>query len=116
MIHEARRAPRRQVADSVPVVDVMTEEVIGHLGNLSESGMLLLANSPLLEDALYQFRFHLGARSSTPVMVGAHLLWSGAANTPGQAWCGFRFLTISEAQREHVRAWVQDGIGTSTRA
>ncbi|WP_374012177.1 PilZ domain-containing protein [Pseudoxanthomonas koreensis] len=116
MIHEARRAPRRQAADSMPVVDVMTEEVIGHLGNLSESGMLLLASTALLEDALYQFRFHLGTRGHAPVLVGAHLLWSGAANTPGQSWCGFRFLTISDEQREHIRKWVQDGVGTSTRA
>lgn len=113
MIHEARRAPRRQVADSVPVVDVMTEEVIGHLGNLSESGMLLLASSPLQEDALYQFRFHLDAPGGTPVTVGVHLLWSGPANTPGQSWCGFRFLTIPDAQREHIRRWVLDGVDTS---
>ncbi|KAF1686112.1 pilus assembly protein PilZ [Pseudoxanthomonas broegbernensis] len=106
MIHEARRAPRRQVADSVPVVDVMTDEIVGHLGNLSESGMLLLASSPLLEDALYQLRFHLGGRGAAPIMVGVHLLWSGAANTPGQAWCGFRFLTVSDEQRGLIRDWV----------
>ncbi|MCR6685516.1 PilZ domain-containing protein [Pseudoxanthomonas sp.] len=109
MIHEARRAPRRQVAESVPVVDMMTDEVIGHLGNLSETGMLLLASVPLHEDALYQLRFPLGGRQGTSIMVGVHLLWSGAANTPGQAWCGFRFLTISDEQRGHVREWVKAG-------
>jgi len=110
MTHDARRAPRRRVSESVPVVDMMTDEVVGHLGNLSETGMLLLAGVPLREDALYQLRFNLGERgAAAPVVVGVHLLWSGPANTPGQSWCGFRFLTISEEQRAHVRAWVQAG-------
>ena len=110
MIHDSRRAPRRHVTEVVPVIDTMTDEVVGQLGNLSESGMLLIASAPLLEDALYQLRFHLGqAGEPLPVLVGAHLLWIGPANTPGQSWCGFRFLTIAEEQRAAVRAWVQAG-------
>ena len=41
--------------------------------------------------------------------MGVHLLWSVQAHTPGQSWCGFRFLTISEDQRALVREWVQLG-------
>ncbi|UWX03780.1 PilZ domain-containing protein [Pseudoxanthomonas sp. NC8] len=110
MIHETRRAPRRHVTESVPVIDTMTDEVIGQLGNLSESGMLLIASSPLAEDALYQLRFHLRGRGlSSPVGVGVHLLWTVPANTPGQNWCGFRFLTISDEQRGAIRDWVRAG-------
>ncbi|KAF1705634.1 PilZ domain-containing protein [Pseudoxanthomonas suwonensis] len=106
MTGEARRLPRRQVAGSVPVADVMGGQVVGHLGNLSEGGLLLLATQPLCEDALYQLEFAL---DGTTIGVGAHLLWSAPANTPGQAWCGFRFLTISEVHRARVRAWVESG-------
>ena len=52
MIHDSRRAPRRHVTESIPVIDTMTDEIIGQLGNLSESGMLLIASAPLVEDAL----------------------------------------------------------------
>lgn len=108
MIQDSRRAPRRHVADSVPVIDTMTDEVVGQLGNLSESGMLLIATAPLVEDGLYQLRFHLGGRGQA-INVGLHLLWSVAANTPGQSWCGFRFLTISDEQRGLIRDWVRAG-------
>lgn len=108
MIHDSRRAPRRHVTESVPVIDTMTDGVIGQLGNLSESGMLLIASAPLMEDALYQLRFHLPGRMQA-IGVGVHLLWSVAANTPGQSWCGFRFLTIAEDQRAVIRDWVQAG-------
>ena len=56
---EHRRSPRRKVAETVLVSDVMTEEVVGRIGNLSETGMLLIANLPLNDDALYQLRFPL---------------------------------------------------------
>ena len=54
---DTRRAPRRQVSDLVPVTDQMRESVVGRLGNISETGMLMLASAPLREDALYQLRF-----------------------------------------------------------
>lgn len=56
---DTRRAPRRQVSDLVPVTDQMRECVVGRLGNVSETGMLMLASMPLREDALYQLRFPL---------------------------------------------------------
>ena len=105
---DARRGRRRQVPGSVPVEDVMAGAVVGHLGNLSEGGLLLLAAAPLREDALYQLRFVLDDPGD-PIDVGVHLLWSAPANTPGQAWCGFRFLAISEVHRARVRAWVESG-------
>ncbi|MBD9367258.1 PilZ domain-containing protein [Xanthomonas sp. XNM01] len=108
MINESRRAPRRNVAQSTPVLDTMTDTVVGHLGNLSESGMLLLAGTELHEDALYQFRFQLDD-GGPPLSAGVHLLWLGAANTPGQSWCGFRFLSIADSERMRIRAWVEAG-------
>jgi len=108
MIHDSRRAPRRHVTEILPVVDTMTDCAVGQLGNLSETGMLLIASAPLLEDALYQLRFPLSERGQA-INAGVHLLWSVAANTPGQSWCGFRFLTISADQRAMIREWVQAG-------
>ena len=112
MIHDARRAPRRHVSEVVPVIDTMTDTVIGQLGNLSETGMLLIASVPLLDDALYQLRFHLPGRNPA-LNTGVHLLWSVAANTPGQSWCGFRFVAVSDEQRGLIRDWVQAGEDTA---
>ena len=85
VIDEFRRARRRKVADTILVTDAMTDSVIGRIGNLSETGMLLIASAPLVEDALYQLRFHLhdtrGRESAFE--VGAHLLWLDRASAPG---------------------------------
>ena len=54
-----RRQPRRAVPGRVEVFDVILEEPVGYLGNLSAGGMLMMANRSLPDDALFQFRFHL---------------------------------------------------------
>ncbi|HYG07203.1 MAG TPA: PilZ domain-containing protein [Stenotrophomonas sp.] len=110
MIHEARRSPRRQPTASIPVTDFMAEAPIGRLGNVSESGMLLLASAPLVEDALYQLHFALPDRhgQAHDIAVGVHLLWLEQAHAPGQHWAGFRFLTISDEHRERLRDWVAE--------
>ena len=108
MINEFRRARRRKVADTVLVVDTMVDSVVGRLGNLSETGMLLMANMPLVDDALYQFRFNLvDARGrETSIEAGAHLLWQDRASASGQAWTGFRFITVPEEQMRQLRGWI----------
>lgn len=111
MNQEARRAPRRNLQDPVPVIDTMTEETLGRLGNVSETGMLLISDAPLQEDALYQLRFQIrdarGRAYGEPIEVGAQLLWCGQANTPGQTWAGLRFLTISQDHQLQLRTWIE---------
>ncbi len=108
MINEFRRARRRKVADTVLVTDAMTDSVIGRVGNLSQTGMLLIASAPLVEDALYQLRFPLHDTGSHDIMfeLGAHLLWIDHASAPGQAWVGLHFLAVSEDQAERLRQWI----------
>ena len=105
---DTRRAPRRQVAELVPVTDCMAETIIGRLGNVSETGMLMLASVPMHEDALYQLQFAIPGPHGQPrvLEVGAHLLWSEQTPAPGQAWVGFRFLTLSREHREQLRDWI----------
>ena len=77
-MNEFRRARRRQVPDHVQVIDTMTDEVLGRIGNLSETGMLLMAHGPGVDDGLYQVRFQLTARGGVvhSLDVGAHQLWA----------------------------------------
>jgi hypothetical protein len=108
MINEFRRSRRRKVSDTTLVTDAMTDRVVGRIGNLSETGMLLIASAPLLVDALYQFRFRLPAAHAgeCDYEVGAHLLWQDHASAQGQAWSGFRFIAMPPDQAETLRAWI----------
>lgn len=106
---ESRRMPRRNVAGLTEVLDVMTEETVGHLGNLSVGGMLLIASVPLVEDALYQLRFSLPDSDGTGIEVGAHVLWRDDASAPGQSWARLRFLGLAPEATRALRDWVGQG-------
>lgn len=111
MIEDTRRAPRRAVPEHVAVTDRIREQVIGRLGNVSESGMLILSDAALVDDALYQLCFSVPDRHGQEVAieVGVHLLWREPAHAPGQYWAGFRFLTLSASHRELLRQWISTG-------
>lgn len=111
MSQDFRRARRRSVAEPIGVMDTLTDQLMGRVGNVSESGMLLIASVPVVDDAIYQLRFHVRDASGreTPIDVGAHLLWSARANTPGQTFAGLRFLTIEASPLEALRNWVNSG-------
>ena len=105
---EYRRVPRRKIAVMTQVVDTMTDTVIGRLGNLSETGMLVIAGLPLVDDALYQLRFmlHDAGEPPIPIEVGVHLLWQDTASASGQTWTGFRFIDIAASDLLFLRSWV----------
>ena len=108
MSSEYRRAKRRKVDDDTEVTDTMTGLVVGEMSDLSETGMLLIVNQPLVSDALYQFRFKLTDAQGREqlIEVGAHELWSDQASAPGQVWTGLRFIDISGDDLNFIRAWV----------
>ncbi len=104
-----RRAKRRKASYDIAVVDVMREETIGKIGNLSETGMLLILGRTLNSDALYQLHFKLPDSNGKilDVDVGAHELWSEEASAPGQIWTGLRFIDVSPQSIENIRTWVE---------
>lgn len=107
-MNDFRRTKRRKPGHTVDVTDAMTETVIGHIGNLSESGMLLIVGAGMLDDALYQLRFklHDGSRSQQ-LDIGVHQLWSDGATAPGQFWAGYRFIDVSPQDAEFLRGWIE---------
>ena len=108
MIDEFRRARRRKVSDTILVTNAMTDTVVGRIGNLSETGMLLIADASLNDDALYQLRFTLRdpAGNESTLEFGAHQLWQEDAGAPGLHWIGLRFIAIPDDQAERLQHWI----------
>lgn len=108
MIVEKRRGPRRRPDTILHVRDAMTGELVGQLGNVSLEGMMLVASEPILDDALYQFAFHLPDAHGhlQPIEVGAHEQWSLPSNMRGFVWAGFRFIDIGADDLGILRDWL----------
>ena len=100
------------------VVDTMPDSVAGPLGNLSETGMLLMASAPLVEDALYQFRFNLSdARGrETSIEVGAHLLWQDQRQFRRPDLDRLPLHHHARGADDELRNWIDAPGGQSNRA
>ena len=106
MDRESRRMPRRVVTGQIDVVDTMTDVLVGHPRNMSVGGMLLMAGTLLVEDALYQFRFTLPDGIDRAIEVGAHVLWRDEVSASGHSFVGVRFLGLSPEATRLLRQWV----------
>ena len=102
-----RNATRRELKGSFEVTDSMTGLRVGHLIDLSGTGVQVATGTPLIQDALYQWRFPLpspGGQAPLEVECGIHVLWV-SSETPGEYTAGGRFIQISRNTRDRIRAW-----------
>lgn len=109
-MNENRRFPRKTAYVLIPVVNAMTGEAIGRVGNLSANGLLLVCDRVIVEHALYQLSFDLidSDCRQHAIEVGVQQQWSEPANVPGQNWTGFLFIDIAARDLGVVESWLGD--------
>ena len=91
---DRRYRQRLQPAEPVPVEDDFRHTVLGTIGNLSVSGMMLVSEDALPEGMTCQVRFRLPEQANDFVL-GVEVLWTQIAE-PGQCyWSGLRIIDIS---------------------
>ena len=105
---DQRRALRKRANFTAVVTDVITRQPIGHLGNLSANGMLLISAHPPRSEAIYQVSLSLPGLGSTPqsIEVGIQEQWHEAAASPGQIWAGYRIVAITDADAARLESWL----------
>lgn len=110
MSKNLRRHRRHSINEAIAVTDLMTDEIIGRIGNLSESGMLLLASVPLVDDALYQLQFvlHDAQLHAHKIELGAQVLWQDGNAQSWMGWVGLRFFAIPSGQQQTLKQWLAD--------
>jgi len=108
---EHRRAPRRRAEEVIQVLNTITGEAVGRIGNLSIDGMMLVCDRPAREDALYQFSFQLPDEHGQlhQLEIGLHEQWTEQASVPGQHWVGLRFIDISAEDQALLQGWLERG-------
>jgi hypothetical protein len=105
---ESRRARRKRVDFTAEVVDTISGISMGHLGNLSATGMLLIGTRAPVSEALYQLRLPLAglAQPAPEIEVGVQEQWHENAGTPGQIWSGFRIIAITPEASHLLERWL----------
>jgi hypothetical protein len=109
MNDERRSAPRKPSPAQIEVVDSISGEAIGRVGNLSRTGMMLICHRPLRDDALYQLRFRLPDQRGVQAEIetGVHTMWTELAATNGYQWSGLRIISISGSAASALDTWLE---------
>lgn len=108
-----RSAKRKRANPAATVIDVISGQAMGHVGNMSSSGMLLIGPTSPRSEALYQVCLTLRAASQSgtePVTITAGIQeqWHEPAAS-GQIWSGFRIVAITEEDVVQLRQWLAEG-------
>lgn len=108
---ENRRTKRKPANFNATVRDMITGQPMGHLGNLSSHGLLLISSRAPVSAALYQISIDLPATGrsllqSQPIEVGIQEQWHEPAASPGQIWAGYRIIAITDADAARLDSWL----------
>lgn len=106
-----RRAERKPTPSNAVVIDVITGHQIGHLGNLSRTGMLLITDQAPRSEALYQVSVALPATGRTmlqsqPIEIGIQEQWHEHAASSGHIWAGYRIIAITDTDAARLDSWL----------
>lgn len=109
-MHDQRRSDRKSLDSVVPVTNAITGEQLGHIGNISAEGMMLIARSDLEEGHMFQICFALPEPSGDEraFNVGAICLWCSEASSPNTYWAGFEIMDISDDEALTLRSIITE--------
>ena len=106
-----RRAERKRASSNALVTDVISGQPMGHLGNLSSTGILLINAQAPRSEALYQVSFSLPGygrmlADSHPIEIGIQEQWHEASASSGQFWVGYRIVAINDVDAARLDNWL----------
>ena len=91
-----RRSDRKAPTNVVGVIDALTGDRIGQIGNLSAEGMMIISQHHIEPGAMFQMEFTLTDLNDQQhhFNVGSVCLWCSAASS--RFWAGFEIMDVSE--------------------
>lgn len=110
MSKERRREARIDAARlRLLAYDSLAGELLGSVTNLSESGLMLLSNKPVENGGTLQLELRRAAAPDySLVEMAVTISWTGAAETPGNAWAGAHIIGISEAHQQTLHNLIEE--------
>jgi len=111
-MREKRKLRRRHLVYYLRVVDRSTDQLIGHLVDVTTEGVMIMSDHTFEKGSVYQLRMALpeAVEGSTQVSFEAKCIWSRDGIAPDQYDNGFELLSIlPEHKREIERLIVEFG-------
>jgi len=111
-MNERRRKTRQRLNSLTVVLDAVSGEVVGRIGNLTSEGLLLCSDRPLATGETFRLQIQLPDEIAgrTRVDLEARSLWTQRAMDPTCYATGFEILHISDSDRNVIELLIQDAV------
>lgn len=104
--HNQRSIQRHQLPYYLNVFNRFTDKPLGFIGNLSETGLMLISPYPMMVDARFEMRLKIPGQHGQLRYIDfcASCRWSREDVTPGSFDSGFVFVSAPSDIREMIDA------------
>lgn len=101
-----RRIQRHQLSGFLKVFNRLTDKPIGYLGNVSEDGLMLISQLPMMVDVAFELRLKIPMADGDfqAIDLKAMCLWSHEDVNPQHYDSGFRVVEAPEAYGQLISA------------
>lgn len=99
-----RRIERHQLQDYLQVFNRHTDRQIGCLGNVSENGLMVISDLPMLTGARFELRLKIPGNSEAQKFIDVEgtCMWCKEDETPGSYDSGFLLSNAPEDYLEYI--------------
>lgn len=96
-----RKIERHQLQDYLQVFNRNTDKLVGCLGNVSENGLMLISDLPMLVGGRFELRLKMPGFNGVQRFIDVHgtCMWCKEDETPGSYDSGF---SLNDAPDEYV--------------
>lgn len=108
-MQEQRRAVRYQISFYLRIFNKTTNEAIGHVVDMSATGMKILADRPVAVDTEYTLFVDLKTATNfkPEVMFSARCVWVREDPMSGAYNCGFHLVNVTEEQQDIINRLIE---------
>lgn len=109
-MRDRRTSERHKLIMYLRVHDQETDELIGHIVDLSSGGMMLVADEPFQPKSEHQLKLMLpnSEQAEQTIDIRAECCWCGPDANDSYFDAGFRFLGTTAELRETISSVVDD--------
>ena len=106
----ARRLQRHALKKPLEIVDQISQQPLGALVNINVEGLMIMGNTPIEDNHLYQIRIQLPKtiRGVESIDIGVDCLWNRSDEQYDRHWAGFQIIDASEQSIEVIEALIDD--------
>lgn len=105
---EQRRNERHDVNSVLAIRNVMNDESLGMLVNISADGFMMIGPANVSEGNIYQLSLTLAESidGSNKIDFAAECLWTNTADSEDKIWSGHRIIDVSDDDQERINALI----------